>query len=417
MCEDYEKALNEIKDVNDRYFQLAMQYKRRAMFMHKYWFDRKMPVDESRLDAWLKKSLEYFASIEPRFLEGTVSSTLPYYWDGVRTRNVKMRDLYNYPDYRDGWFSSTYHSDYFYQYLKKNNLLSDLYKTGNDLQAIHFWIAKVYEIKPWPAPNTLENRFPMPDKTLTDILSFVDQHPEGDAFDKNLILLILANNAFDRGDTAQGLTYYQQVDRANIIRAYDRYEYIEKTFFLNMMKQISTHLADVNKVKEAIQFVELFSKEEEKMLGYLAMSEEVYKKRTDPIAFLYLDSALSKYKRIDFTILPQETDPRNNGVRLLSRIGSERINQMSLEMLRNVDEGIKFGAILNQVVGVTSEGNFYRARTSIPNTLTETQDLQCRSMILLEACKKKESGTATKAWSAVDRFFEWERNYIFYLPN
>lgn len=416
MCEDYEKALSEIKDVNDRNYQLAMQFKRKAMFMHKYWFDRKMPIDEEKLDTWLKKSLDYFSKADPEFLEGSVSSTLPYYWDGVRTRNVKMHDLYIYPDYRDGWFSSTYHSDYFYQYLNRNNLLTTLYKTGADLQAIHFWIAKAYEIKPWPAPNVLENWFPMPDKTLTDILSFVNQHPEGEAFDKNLIILVLANNAFDRGDSTQGLKYYAQVDQANIIRAYDRYEYIEKTFFLNMMKQLGTHLADIGKVKEAIQMAELFSKPEEKMFGYLAMSERVYTKSTDPNAFVYLDSALSKYKEIDFTILPFETDPRNNGVRLLSRIGSERVNNLSIEMLRDVDEGLKFRSILSQVIGVTGEGNFYRARTSIPNTLTETQDLECRTWILLEACKKKEQGNTSSGWRAMDRFFDWEWNYIFYLP-
>lgn len=416
MCDDYEKALIEIKDVNDRNFQLAMQYKRRAMFMHKYWFDRKMTVDESKLDAWLKKSLDYFSKADPKFLEGTVSSTLPYYWDGVRTRNVKMHDLYIYPDYRDGWFSSTYHSDYFYQYLNRNNLLTSLYKTGSDLQAIHFWIAKVYEVKPWPAPNVLENKFPLPDKTLIDILSFVNQHPEGAAFDKNLLILVIANNAFGRGDSTQGLKYYEQVDQVNIIRAYDRYEYIEKTFFLNMMKQLGTHLADIGKLKEASKIVELFSKPEEKMLGYLALSERVYTKRADPNAFVYLDSALSKYKKIDFTILPEETDPRNNGVRLLSRIGSERINKLAVEMLRDVDEYLKFNVILSQVIGVTGEGNFYRARTSIPNTLTETQDLECRTMILLEACKKREQGKTTSGWLAMDRFFDWQWNYIFYLP-
>jgi hypothetical protein len=393
-----------------------MQYKRRAMFMHKYWFDRKMPVDESKLDGWLKKSLDHFSKADPKFLEGEVSSTLPYYWDGVRTRNVKMHDLYIYPDYRDGWFSSTYHSDYFFQYLNRNKLLTTLYKTGSDLQALHFWIAKVYELKPWPAPNIFENKFPLPDKTLVDILSFVGQHPEGEAFDKNLPTLVLANNAFDRGDTNEGLKYFEQVDQVNIIRAYDRYEYIEKTFFLNMLKQLGTHLADVGKLDEAVRLAELFPKPEEKMFAYLSMSERVYSKRADPNTFVYLDSALSKYKKIDFTILPEETDPRNNGVRLLSRIGSERINKLAVEMLRNVDEYLMFNIILSQVIGVTGEGNFYRARASIPNTLTESQDLECRTMILLEACKKKEQGQTSSGWQAVDRFFDWQWNYIFYLP-
>ena len=418
---DYEKVINEIKNPDERNFQLAMQYKRKAMFMHKYWYDRKMTIDENKLNDWLKSSLDYYSRIDPEYLSGKVSSTTPYYWDGVRTADVKMNDLYIYPDYRDGWFSLTYHSDYFYNYLSKNGLLGRIYKTGNDLQAIHFWIAKAFEVKPFPAPLTLDNDYPMKDETLIDVISFVDQHPEGKAFDKNLLVLVLANNAFARGDIQQGMAYYQRVDQANISRAYDRYEYIEKTFFLNMMNQLCIHLADIGKAKEGVQFVELFSKEEEKMFSYLFMANQVYEKNADPIAFVYLDSALSKSRKVDYTILPITTDPwmdpRHNAVRLLSRIGSKDINQLAVEMLKDVEEEIKFNTILSRVVGVTMEGNFYRARTSIPNTLTESQDLQCRSMILLKACEKKEKQDAMNEWKAMDRFFDWQWSYVFYFAS
>ncbi len=30
------------------------------MFYHKYWFDRKMPVDEARLDGWLKEAVDLY---------------------------------------------------------------------------------------------------------------------------------------------------------------------------------------------------------------------------------------------------------------------------------------------------------------------------------------------------------------------
>jgi hypothetical protein len=72
---------------------------------------------------------------------------------------------------------------------------------------------------------------------------------------------------------------------------------------------------------------------------------------------------------------------------------------------------------LSRVVGVAYEGNFHRARMSIPNTLTESEDLDCRTQILLEACKKKEALADDKHWAAWDRFEAWGWYYVNYLPN
>ena len=324
--------------------------------------------------------------------------------------------MYKRQDYKDGWFSWTYHSNYFYNYLVKHGLQSSLYKTGNDLQTIHFWIAKAFEVKPFLAPGVIDNDYPMPDETLINIISFVDNHPEGKQFDKNLLLMVLANRAFERGDTTGGLTFYNAFDKDHIARASDRYEYIEKTFFLNMMNQLCVHLAAIGKKGEAIGLVEKFNKPEEKVFSYIYMAERVYKRNADPETFVYLDSAYSKSNTVDFTSLPDPLDSRYNLILLMSRIGSERINDKAAEILRDIPEGRKFDAIFGRVMGVAVEGNFYRALTSIPQTLTESQDLQCRSMILLEAVKRKEGATGSD-WTAMDRFLDWGWNYVYYLPN
>jgi hypothetical protein len=106
-----------------------------------------MPVDESRLDNWIKAAVDLYSKIDTAYLEAKQSSTIIYNGDGVRTSDVKRKHIFMYPDYRDGWFACTFHSDYFFNYLKKNGLLSSLYKTGADLQTIHFWVAKAFEWK------------------------------------------------------------------------------------------------------------------------------------------------------------------------------------------------------------------------------------------------------------------------------
>ncbi|MBS1542238.1 MAG: hypothetical protein JST14_01285 [Bacteroidetes bacterium] len=101
----------------------------------------------------------------------------------------------------------------------------------------------------------------------------------------------------------------------------------------------------------------------------------------------------------------------------MSRIGSEEINNLALTVLREIQEQNKYFAIQGRIVGVAAEGNFYRALTSIPSTLTETQDLECRTMIMAEACKAREKSVTSPMWRAMDLFNEWEWRYIFFFPN
>ena len=417
IVEDYEKILKEIKEPSEREFQLAISSKRKAMFMHKYWFDRQMTVDEMKLDNWLKEALEHYSRIDASYLDGEIPSTLIYFGDGVRTTDVSRKNLFIYPDYRDGWFSDTYHSDYFFKYLQKKGLLTELYKSGADLQSMHFWIAKALEVWPFPPPKTLDNDYVLPDEVFNNIISFVDKHPSGKEFDKNLLYLILANRAFQKGDTENGMKYFNQFDQLHIARSSDRYEYIEKTFFLNMMNQLSLHLAALGKTDEARKMAENFSKNEEKVFSYIYMAERVYKQNASPTAFVYMDSAFSKSRKVNFTDIPRELDSRYNLILLLSRIGSEPINIKALEILRDIPENDKFDAVFALVLGVANEGNFYRARTSIPGTLTESQDLQCRSMILLEACKKQDLANNENKWNVMDSWLDWGWNYVYYLPN
>jgi hypothetical protein len=80
--------------------------------------------------------------------------------------NQPGKELFIYPDYRDGWFSWNYHSDMFYHYMDRKGLLSKMFTTGDDLQTIHFWIAKAFEIKAFPPPGTVDNNYPLSDETI-----------------------------------------------------------------------------------------------------------------------------------------------------------------------------------------------------------------------------------------------------------
>jgi energy-coupling factor transporter ATP-binding protein EcfA2 len=417
MLDDYESTLKQIKDPNERNFQLAIQYKRKAVFYHKYWYDRKMPIDGTRLDAWLKEAVDLFKATDSTYLEGTQSSTLIYFGDGVRTSNVRRRDLFIYPDYRDGWFAWAYHSDYFFHYILRNNLVNDLYKTANDLESIHFWLAKAFELKPFVPSETYSNPYPLSDSTLKAVLDLVDKHPEGKSFDRNMLRLILANHAFDRYDSVEAMNQYRNLDLEHIIRSSNKYEYLEKTFILNMMNYLAVHLARRGYDDDANKLVGLFETDRKKKINYLTIAEKLFRENTDPRAFVFLDSAYSISKKIDYAEFVPDLEPRHLQIQVLSEIGSRSINNEASEILRNLPENLKYDGVFARVTGLAYEGNYYRALTAIPGTLTEGQDLECRTAILLEAARAKEKQAGNRNWIAMDRYIDWYQIYQNYMPN
>ena len=151
------------------------------------------------------------------------------------------------------------------------------------------------------------------------------------------------------------------------------------------------------------------------------MAEKLYLKQTDPTAFVYLDSVFSKSKEIDFSQYNfganQAIDFRFNLILLLSRIGGKELNSLSADFLAEIIEGNKFGGVISRVYGIAEEGNFYRALTAIPATLTESQDLIARAFIIWQACRKKEAAEGVQKWKAMDKFLTHDLNYKYFVPN
>ena len=422
LADDYEKLIHEIKEPSLKHYTLAIQKKRRAMFDSKYQYDRDLKIDLVYQENLLQEAVDHYRLVNKDSLEVVVPVILPYYSDGVRTRNFKRKHMFIYPDYMDGWFSWTYHSDLFFNFIDKNNLFEELYTTAADMGMIHFWIAKANEHKPFTfSGKPFDNTYPLSDDKLNRILSLTETHPQGKSLDLNLISLILANRAFDRNDTLAGMKYYHRFNKENFAASRDKYEYLEKTFFLNQLKDLCVNLALAGKQQEAVELAEKFEKDHEKAFAYIFMAEKLYLKQADPLAFVYLDSVFSKSKDVDFSQFNfganQAIDFRFNLILLLSRIGGKHLNSLSSRFLAEIIEGNKFDGVLSKVYGIAEEGNFYRALTAIPSTLTETEDLFARAFIVWQACQKKEAAEGVQKWKAMDRFITHDFNYIFYLPN
>jgi energy-coupling factor transporter ATP-binding protein EcfA2 len=421
LADDYENEIKKIVNPSERHYLLAMNKKRRAMFSHKYAFDRGQTVDFNKLENLLEEAVNHFRLVDSEYLNEAVSVTLPYYGDGIRTRNYKRKHLFIYPDYMEGWFSWTYHTGLFFNFIDKHNLFEEFYKTPEELSYIHFWLAKAFELKPFFATQTFDNYYPVTSEVLQRITKLSVEHPAGKSFDLNLINLLMANRSFVAGDSISGLKFYQAFDKENFAESRDKYEYLEKTFFLNQMKDLCVNLTRLGKYDEAKDLAERFEVDHEIIFAYIFMAEAAFKDNSNPNAFIFLDSAVTKAKLVDYSKFnfgsDQLLDFRFNLVLLLSRMGGRHLNELSDNYLKEVIEQNKFNGLFGKVYGVAEEGNFYRALISIPPTLTESEDLISRSIILWQASIKQETDDQRKQWASMDKWFTYDFEYIFYLPN
>jgi energy-coupling factor transporter ATP-binding protein EcfA2 len=421
LADRYETMIRAIPDANERNYTLAINKKRRAMFDHKYAFDRGLIPNLNELTTHLDEAVAHFRLVDESFLNEEIPITIPYFGEGVRSIQIKRRHLFIYPDYMEGWFSKTYHSDLFFNYIHRNELIEEFYRTPEELDMIHLWLAKAYEKKPNIDYVKFDNNYPLSDEVLERVLSVMDEHPIGQSFDLNLLSLIKANREFEKGNTEKALEHYARFDEDNFQASRDRYEYIEKTFFMNQMKDAAVNLATAGYGNEAVAMAERFEEEHEKSYAYIFMAENVYLETQSPESFTYLDSALTKASRVDFSQFDfgvnQQIDIRQNLILLLSRIGGSELNEISNDLLREMVEGAKFSGIISRVYGVAEEGNFYRAYSAMPPTLTEGQELFLQSLILWQAAIAQQTEEEAERWKPMDTFFTHDYNYVFYLPN
>ena len=186
-----------------------------------------------------------------------------------------------------------------------------------------------------------------------------------------------------------------------------------------MVKNLCVNLASAGRSADAINLTGTFATDELRSVVYQQMADKIYRRDNDPMAFIYLDSVYSMSKKIDYTNLALDFDFRAGQIQVLSEIGSQALNNQADEILKDITQDFKFDGIMARIDGIASEGNYYRALTAIPKTLTESQDLIARAVILREDSRAKEklSKNINGQWVKLDRYLDWKSNYTNFIPN
>jgi energy-coupling factor transporter ATP-binding protein EcfA2 len=420
LLDEYEKRIESTRDADEKNYLWSLHSKRKALFAHKWAYDRGESIDTSSTNAWLATSVRHFRQISPAYLAQEVPVTIRYFTDGIRNIQVSRKNMLIYPDCMDGWFSETYHSDLFWNYLDQHQLLETYFPDPQDLDQIHAWVARAHQKKPNFFHHQFDNRYPLSDTVFERILAFLDRSTYSASFDRNLIHLILANRAFHRGDTAMGFRYQRLFNAEHFPLSFNRYEYLEKTFLLNQVKDLAAHLAAAGQPRTASQYAELLPNAHEKAFTYLLATDRTYDSPYSTQAFIYLDSAFSKIPSINFSLYANNfnfLDVRYPLIRVLSRIGGNAMQSQIATFFRDITEGNKPNAFFERIYGIAREGNFYRALTAMPDRMTENDEMQFLTIIIHQAAKNREGIPGNADWYFLDQWADHDFYYINFLPN
>jgi hypothetical protein len=250
----------------------------------------------------------------------------------------------------------------------------------------------------------LSNNYPLDDSIVVSALNFASALPPRYNFDANMMLLLLSNRAFQKNDTTAGLAFYRRFNLNNADRARGRYENTQRTRFRNHMLQVAKHLASIGNVKESVRIVERFETAAMKLVCYADMANSIYSKDYNSNAFVFLDSAYSKMESMPNPAVPDFLEYRSRLVRVLQHIGGERMIEMSDEIVRSTSEQRRLLSAVGVVRGTCERGDYYNAVKSIPPTLTEGQELFCKTFILLYSVRADEQVNNKSPWAAMDKF-------------
>lgn len=415
LANEYERFAKEVKDPEERNYLLAMHYKRVAILYSKYLYDRGLSVDQKQMDEWLDKAWGYFKQVSEKHLAGAVAVNYRYLSDGVRTIQSPRKLVFLYPDYRDGFFADRYNTDVFVDHALRKGLLNSFYNTTEAIELLHEWISTSTEVyfyrRNGEATGYFKNDFIISDTLLTQLVRFADSSPAGKNFDKNLPYLLLANRNFEKGNIEKGIAYVEKLDKEKLLTSGNKYEYVSQTYFVNAVIDLTTHLAVAGRTKESVDIIGRYEPFQ-KIFFYAAAADGLYK-TYQPIAFTFLDSALTTINKVDFNTLNggiyDELDSRRFMVYVMGKVGGEKINKLSNNFIKELIEISKVRGVNGMILGTATDGNYFTALNSMPPTLTENQELGCYYSILSQITRgKKESDY----WKGMDESLLWEFTYF-----
>lgn len=412
----------EVKDVNERDFKIALMYKQQGSFTSKRMLERRMPVDTQVVNGLFRKGVSLYRKLPLDFLSEQVLTYVPDPTAGYLEQKISRFRLFTYAD--NFVFYNTalatplvvYQSDAFFKFMFTENLFQEWYKTQEDYGLLTQWVGHQFFMKGVMAPFTSENRnyFNIPDIDSTT-LHTIDSVIQRAGFDRKVenawIVCMNVQRLLDDNKPDEAL---KQLDRIDIGRAvfYPRHFY-EKVAFDNYRAQTAKKLVKAGLAEQAVPFLTQNARSDGRVVSYAELGLAAVEVGMKDKANAFLDSAKRAVDQVPVVdnAFRSYWDIRTSMLELMILLGeddSKSIVEITGDMGDTKVTGI--GVVVRTYAQM---GEYYQAEQAIPSLANAQDRLELFSNLLYEEALKRKPAT-NDPWKNMDERMTQFKDYVIY---
>lgn len=416
---------SEIKDKNELNYNLALLYKHQGVVSDKIFRDSGR-INQNLIDSLFSIANQYYSKLPANFLNLMVEvSAIPAL--GEKEKIVLKRShIFLYPDHFKLCESFTYQGDFryygdaFFHYLVNNDLFTRYYHDLDDYRLLITWVSSYFELYGILPGTGKWNRAAMnyaqqTHATLASVDSVLLSSHYSDVLDDGWINLKLAKDYFESGDTVSAFDRVKRLKFLTYVKPYLTEDMPFHNMQLTVAKQLSIH----HKRNEAMGLIEKFLNTKNKALGYSKLATFTKMNGLSDESKIYFDSALVALKRVRFFRGNQRFfglgfDYRTGLVEILSLLDDRSSRKQARELISAMEAQAKLNGVLARVRTQARMGQYFDARSSIPELADPEDRLRCIIAILYVEVLKHSDSTES-AWDKFDKAtLEWV-NYTDFL--
>jgi hypothetical protein len=244
------------------------------------------------------------------------------------------------------------------------------------------------------------------DATLLSVDSILVRSGYSKTLDDAWINLKLTKDYFEAGDTLRAFERFRKVKFLAFTKTY----FTEKWSFYNMLVNVAKELALHGKRNEAIAMISQFSNTKNEAAGYSKLAAYTRLNSQEDEAKVYFDSSLAALNRVKFyrnNFGDFGFDYRTGLVEMLTLQDNSSSRRQALEYVKDMEFLAKLNGVLAIVRTEARMGQYFNARSSIPQEANPEDRLRCIIAILyVEVLKNSDPNVP--AWRSFDKdLLEW----------
>ncbi len=391
-------------------FNFAMYYKKRGIYTLLGISELKGTDDEDltrkRSNDSFKRAFEYYSKISDDFLD---QDFVIGWADDPMSKKIKYSDLFLYPgiiredDTKNPYTLQSFVQNPFpfFDYMLKNSSCIEYYKSQTDYEAIERFLYEYYDAYKLNSNSTIKKinfkYFDFAKKLV------VKDHLARQTIDIDFMHLVKFIRYFDRG-------VLPKFDAGpnkdiNVPEIRDSHEFQNRPapygkVNKELLRLLATHFALTNRFDKSMQMLKIFIDDYTKRNTVIDITFGLQKSGPVENTFEYLDLIFDDIENGDKFGLKL--------IKVLSMIGSQRMYDLSLKLIKDQDAQRKGRAINNLVWGVAYNGYYYKAYKFIPDYISSNDELELYNQILYTEIIQNRENNFTESreiygWKSFDK--------------